>query len=83
MQNLGKCTINELFEMMGLLKKMIKAPDMPEDSIPFVESQINEVEQELVTRPASGLITYADKIMGTQTEGNFLPGMWPLKKNPF
>ncbi len=55
-------TINELFEVAGLLKKMIKAPDMLEDKIPFVQSQIDEVEQELMNRPTSGIVSYADQV---------------------
>ncbi len=83
MQNLGKCEIKELFEMMGLLKKMIKAPDMLKDKIPFIKSQINEIEQELMRRPTSGIISFADDMLGVGGKSNYLPGMWPLKKNPF
>ncbi|MCK5604806.1 hypothetical protein KAR91_23150 [Candidatus Pacearchaeota archaeon] len=43
MKDLHKSSTDELFAMMTLLKKMIKAPDMLKDKIPFIESQINEI----------------------------------------
>lgn len=83
MKNLHKSSIDELFEMMGLLKKMIKAPDMLKDKISFIKSQISEIEQELVMRPTPELISYADKIIGVGSDNQYLSGCWPLKKNPF
>lgn len=83
MKDLHKSSIDELFEMMGLLKKMIKAPDMLKDKIPFIKSQISEIEQELVMRPTPEIISHADKIIGIESDNQCLSGCWPLKKNPF